>query len=136
MMMMMVGDGGQDDDVWVLLLRVKMMKMTRMVVGMVEEVVVMAGMRKRVVGVRLVMATMSLMHVMMFGDGDDRYDGVRDCGSQSDGNGEWHHHGDGEDDGDDGGITLTAVIWGLPRYFVVTAMMTAMTEMREIGRAS
>ena len=54
-----------------LLLRVKMMKMMRMVVGMVEEVVVMAGMRKRVVGVRLVMATMSLMHVMMFGDDDD-----------------------------------------------------------------
>ena len=62
--------------------------------------------------------------------GDDRYDGVRVCGSQSDGNGEWHHHGDGEDDGDDGGVTLTAVIWGLTRYFVVTAMMTAMTEMR------
>ena len=54
-----------------LLLRVKMMKMMRMVVGMVEEVVVMAGMRKRLVGVRLVMATMSLMHVMMFGDDDD-----------------------------------------------------------------
>ena len=53
-----------------LLLRVKMMKMMRMV-GMVEEVVVMAGMRKRVVGVKLVMATMSLMHVMMFGDDDD-----------------------------------------------------------------
>ena len=55
-----------------LLLRVKMMKMMmRMVVGMMEEVVVMAGMRKRVVGVRLMMATMSLMHVMMFGDDDD-----------------------------------------------------------------
>lgn len=54
-----------------LLLRVKMMKMMRMVVGMVEEVVVMAGMRKRLVGVRLVMAIMSLMHVMMFGDDDD-----------------------------------------------------------------
>ena len=54
-----------------LLLRVKMMKMMRMVVGMVEEVVVMAGMRMRVVAVGLVMATMSLMHVMMFGDDDD-----------------------------------------------------------------
>src|SRR3989338_2290031 len=71
MMMMMVGDGGQDDDVWVLLLRVKMNKMMRMVVGMVEEVVVMAGMRKRVVAVGLVTATMSLRHVMMFGDDDD-----------------------------------------------------------------
>ena len=48
-----------------------MVKMMRMVVGMVEEVVVMAGMRKRVVGVMLVMATMSLLHVMMFGDDDD-----------------------------------------------------------------
>src|SRR3989338_2074220 len=48
-----------------------MMKMMRMVAGMVEEVVVMAGMRKRGVGVRLVMAIMSLMHVMMFGDDDD-----------------------------------------------------------------
>src|SRR3989338_2859376 len=48
-----------------------MMKMMRMVVGMVEEVVVMAGMRKRVVAVRLVIATMSLMHVMMFGDDED-----------------------------------------------------------------
>src|SRR3989338_6139413 len=48
-----------------------MMKMMRMVVGMVEEVVVMAGMRKRVVAVGLVMATMSLRHVMMFGDDDD-----------------------------------------------------------------
>ena len=54
-----------------LVLRVKMMKMMRMVVGMVEEVVVMAGMRKRGVGVRLVMATMSPRHVMMFGDDDD-----------------------------------------------------------------
>src|SRR3989338_1673835 len=48
-----------------------MMKMMRMVVGMVEEVVVMAGMRMRVVGVRVVIATMSLRHVMMFGDDDD-----------------------------------------------------------------
>ena len=48
-----------------------MVKMKRMVMGMVEEVVVMAGMRKRVVGVRLVMATMSLRHGMMFGDDDD-----------------------------------------------------------------
>ena len=54
-----------------LLLRVKMMKMMRMVVGMVEEVVVMAGMRMIVVGVRLVIATMSLLHVMMFGGDDD-----------------------------------------------------------------
>jgi hypothetical protein len=55
----------------VLLLRVKMMKMMRMVVGMVEEVVVRAGMRMRVVGLRMVMAIMSLLHVMMFGDDDD-----------------------------------------------------------------
>src|SRR3989338_3342990 len=48
-----------------------MMKMMRMVAGMVEEVVVMAGMRKRVVRVRLVIATMSLRHVMRFGDDDD-----------------------------------------------------------------
>ena len=48
-----------------------MMKMMRIVVGMVEEVVVMTGMRKRVVGVGLVTATMSLMHVMMFEDDDD-----------------------------------------------------------------
>ncbi len=37
--------------------------------------------------------------------GDSEYDDVRDCGNDGCGNGNLHYHGDGEDDGYDGGIT-------------------------------
>ena len=68
---MMVDDGGGDNHVLLLLLRGMVIAMMWMIVGIVVEVVVTAGMRLTVMTVVVVMGIMIHMQMVMFDNDED-----------------------------------------------------------------